>query len=63
MAKTIKINRKEDSTIINFTVSKFFNNIDDDILIQMAYAGKLLDLSNALSIELNSSDEKDSYTC
>jgi|TARA_B100000073_G_scaffold317335_1_gene294634 hypothetical protein len=63
MAKTTKIHRKEDSTIINFTVSKFFSNIDDEILIQMAYAGKLLDLCNALSIELNSSDEKDSYTC
>jgi len=63
MAKTTKIDRKEDSTIINFTVSKFFSNIDDDILIQMVYAGKLLDLCNALSIELNSSDEKNSYTC
>tara|TARA_Y100000592_G_scaffold97345_1_gene167896 strand:+ start:943 stop:1140 length:198 start_codon:yes stop_codon:yes gene_type:complete len=65
MARTTKINKNEENTskLINLTVNNFFNNIDDSILVQMAYTGKLLDLCNALSIELNTSEENGSYTC
>jgi len=65
MGKNIKINKEKEnvSKIMNFTANSFFNNIDDKILIQLAYAGRLLDLCNALSIELNSLEESDTYEC
>jgi hypothetical protein len=54
MLKPIKDKEEANNIFDKFSLSKFFKEMDDDILLQMIYTNKMKDLCNALSLELHS---------
>ena len=58
MLKHIKDKEETNNILTTFSISDFFKDMDDEILIQMVYSNKIKDLCNALSIELHSNKSK-----
>tara|TARA_B100002019_G_scaffold266464_1_gene256803 strand:- start:256 stop:402 length:147 start_codon:yes stop_codon:yes gene_type:complete len=47
---------------MKLTTRTFFNHMSDEDFIAVAEAGQLLNLCNALSLDLNSTSENEKYT-
>ena len=58
MLKHIKDKEETNNILTTFSISDFFKDMDDEILIQMVYSNKIKELCNALSIELHSDKSK-----
>tara|TARA_B100000795_G_C22455385_1_gene307178 strand:+ start:189 stop:377 length:189 start_codon:yes stop_codon:yes gene_type:complete len=54
MLKPIKDKEEANNILNKFSLSDFFQEVDDEVLLQMISTNKIKDLCNALSLELHS---------
>ena len=65
MLKRIKDKEETSKILTTFSLSDFFQEMDDEILLQMVYSNKIKDLCNALTLELHKdkSDYSENNEC
>ena len=65
MLKLIEDKEEASKILSKFSLSDFFKDMDDEILLQMVYSNKIKDLCNALTLELykDKSDYSENNEC